>query len=120
MALAGLTLAFVGENTPDEIRELAKENFRRLGENYACAIKTASMNLEELRDHLEFVCGPELQPEDRTNKPRGEVVAIGHFGNFELYARFVQWCPAYDCAATYRGLAIYCGVGGVPGRWNME
>src|SRR5205085_7495920 len=28
----------------------------------------------------------------------------GHFGNFELYARFGQLAPAYQCATTYRGL----------------
>jgi KDO2-lipid IV(A) lauroyltransferase len=31
-------------------------------------------------------------------------VAIGHFGNFELYARFSQLCPAYQCGTTYRAL----------------
>jgi KDO2-lipid IV(A) lauroyltransferase len=31
-------------------------------------------------------------------------VAIGHFGNFELYARFGQFVPLFKCAATYRAL----------------
>jgi KDO2-lipid IV(A) lauroyltransferase len=31
-------------------------------------------------------------------------VAIGHFGNFELYARFGQFVPIFKCAATYRAL----------------
>jgi len=104
VAIAGLTQVFGAEKSRAEIRELARENFRRLGENYACAIKTASMSMEALRPHLEFVCGPELLQLPSNTKPRSYVVAIGHFGNFELYARWKQLCPAYECATTYRGL----------------
>jgi KDO2-lipid IV(A) lauroyltransferase len=32
------------------------------------------------------------------------VAAIGHFGNFELYARFGEFVPPYLCGTTYRGL----------------
>jgi len=104
VALDGLMQAFGKEKSPAEIRALVRENFRRLGENYACAIKTASMSLEELRPHLEFVCGPELLQPPSALKPASQVVAIGHFGNFELYARFGQLCPAYRCGTTYRAL----------------
>jgi KDO2-lipid IV(A) lauroyltransferase len=104
VALASLGHAFGAEKSPAEIRALAQENFRRLGENYACAIKTASMTLAELQPHLEFVCGPELTAPPPDRPPPSQVVAIGHFGNFELYARFGQLCPAYQCATTYRGL----------------
>ena len=37
-----------------EVRELVKENFRRIGESYACGVKTASMSADELRPHLEL------------------------------------------------------------------
>src|SRR6188474_2625251 len=60
VALTGLTHAFGREKSPAEIRALAQENFRRLGENYASAIKTASMTMEQLRRHFELVCEPEL------------------------------------------------------------
>ncbi|HEY1490970.1 MAG TPA: hypothetical protein VGF90_08015, partial [Verrucomicrobiae bacterium] len=52
-----LTMCF-GEKSKHEIRALVKENFRRIGENFACAAKTASMTFEELRPHVEFV-GPQ-------------------------------------------------------------
>src|SRR5512138_2566795 len=42
------------EKSAAETRALARENFRRIGENFACAIKTAAMTLEELRPHVEF------------------------------------------------------------------
>ena len=136
VAVKNLTLCFGREKSPIEIRALARENFRRLGENYSCAVKTAAMTPDELRAHVEFTgvellvpagvaeagtrTGPTTTPEacetgsrqdtpvrqgpaTAGGKPRTVVVAIGHFGNFELYARFGQFVPAYQCATTYRG-----------------
>jgi KDO2-lipid IV(A) lauroyltransferase len=98
VTLSNLTMCFGNEKSPDEIRALARENFRRIGENFASAVKTAAMTFDELRPHVEFANTDRLQP------PRRIVVAIGHFGNFELYARFHQFAPGYQCATTYRAL----------------
>jgi lauroyl/myristoyl acyltransferase len=104
VTLRNLTLVFGGEKPPAEIRELAREHFRRLGENYLCAIKTAAMTADELRPHLEFI-GTERLPQQTGGAPLPNVVvAIGHFGNFELYARFQDVRPDYQCAVTYRAL----------------
>ena len=46
VALHNLTMCFGGEKSPAEIRALARENFRRIGENFACAVKTAAMSFE--------------------------------------------------------------------------
>ena len=99
VALKNLTACFGAEKSPEEIRVLAKENFRRLGENYFCAIKTAAMSIGQLRDSVEFVADYGL-----LSLPGNMVVAIGHFGNFELYARFNQLAPTHQCATTYRAL----------------
>jgi KDO2-lipid IV(A) lauroyltransferase len=56
------------------------------------------MDFEALRPHVEFVGTERLLP------PRRVVNAGGHFGNFELYSRFKDLAPAYQCAATYRAL----------------
>ncbi len=98
VALNNLAMCFGGEKSPEEIHALARENFQRLGENFASAVKTAAMTFDELRPHLEFANTERLQP------PRRIVGAIGHFGNFELYARFHQFFPGYQCATTYRAL----------------
>ncbi len=98
VALNNLTMCFGNEKPPEEIRALARENFRRIGENFACAVKTAAMTFDELRPHVEFANTERLQP------PRRVVGAIGHFGNFELYARFHHFAPGYQCATTYRAL----------------
>jgi KDO2-lipid IV(A) lauroyltransferase len=99
-----LTLVFGKEMSPEQIRALAKENFRRIGENYACAIKTSAMTAEQLKPHVEFA-GIERLPSKTGDAPLANVVvAIGHFGNFELYARFHDARPEYQCATTYRAL----------------
>lgn len=103
VTLRNLSMCFGKEYSPMEIRSLARENFRRIGESFACAVKTASMTLEQLRPHVQFVA-PEFVSRPPEPKPESVVVAIGHFGNFELYARFGQFAPAYKCATTYRGL----------------
>jgi len=102
VALSNLMMCLGQEKSPAEIRALARENFRRIGENFACGIKTAAMGFDELRARVEFVGDSRIisPPAD----PQGVVAAIGHFGNFELYARFGQFAPAYKCATTYRGL----------------
>jgi lauroyl/myristoyl acyltransferase len=104
VALRNLTMCFGGEKSAAEIRALARENFRRIGENFACAAKTASMSFEELRPHVEFVGNARIISPPPGEKPQSVVAAIGHFGNFELYARFHQFAPNYLCATTYRAL----------------
>jgi KDO2-lipid IV(A) lauroyltransferase len=104
VALDNLTQCFGAEKSPAEIRELALENFRRIGENYVCAIKTASMTAAELKPHIEFAGGTGLPQKVGDSPPPNLIMAIGHFGNFELYARFHDLRPDYQCATTYRAL----------------
>jgi Kdo2-lipid IVA lauroyltransferase/acyltransferase len=104
VALRNLTMCFGHEKSPAELRALAHENFRRIGENFACAVKTAAMSFEELRQRVEFVGNTRITSPPADWKGQSVVAAIGHFGNFELYARFGQFAPAYKCATTYRGL----------------
>jgi lauroyl/myristoyl acyltransferase len=98
VTLDNLQKCFGGEKSEAEILALAKENFCRIGENYCCAIKTAGMTIEELKPHVEFLKPERIQP------PRRMVMAIGHFGNFELYARFQNLSSGYQLATTYRAL----------------
>src|SRR5712664_631454 len=77
VAVRNLTMCFGQERSDAEIRALARENFHRLGESYACAIKTAAMTIEQLRPHVEFVAPPLLTGCAAEEKPRSVVVAIG-------------------------------------------
>jgi KDO2-lipid IV(A) lauroyltransferase len=101
VARRNLFQCFGGQKSAKEIEQIARENFRRIGENFASAIKTAAMTFEQLAPHVEFVAPPSFVSPPG---PQRVVAAIGHFGNFELYARFGQFAPAYKCATTYRGL----------------
>src|SRR5438046_4407965 len=87
VALENLRRCFA-EKSPAEIRALAKENFRRVGESYGCAVKTARMSDSALKGVLE-VTGAEkaCQPLPGQEPPRSYIMAIGHFGNLEVYAR---------------------------------
>jgi KDO2-lipid IV(A) lauroyltransferase len=103
VVLDNLTMCFGKEMSLEEIRATAKENFRLIGENYMSAVKTAGMNWERLRSHIEFT-GFERLPRNSPAAPVNAVMAIGHFGNFELYARIQHIRPDYQGATTYRGL----------------
>ena len=104
VALRNLTMCFGQEQSPAQLRALARENFRRIGENFACAVKTSAMSLEAIRPRVEFVADARVMSPPPGQEPQGIVAAIGHFGNFELYARFGQFAPAYRSATTYRAL----------------
>ena len=104
VALQNLQMCFGGEKPAAEIRAIAKENFRRIGENYAGAIKTAAMTPGQMLPHFVFTGAGKILPHEANAGPQSRIVAIGHFGNFELYARFGQFVPIFKCATTYRGL----------------
>lgn len=103
VAIENLTAALGTEKSPAEIRAIVREHFKRLGENYCCAIKTASMDWPDLKHRVEFTGCEHVMPVP-TMSPASVIMAIGHFGNFELYARYMQFLPAFQCATTYRAL----------------
>lgn len=100
VALSNLERVFGREKSEQERRDIARENFRRLGENYLCALKTAAMSAEALKERVEWVGLKEAMPADATSA----VGVIGHFGNFELYARVREQLPGWNAATTYRAL----------------
>lgn len=104
VTLRNLSMCFGNEKSADEVRELARENFRCIGESYACAVKTAAMTVEGLEPHVEFVDKSGISSAAASRKRKNFVVAIGHFGNFELYARLSRFILGYQFATTYRGL----------------
>jgi len=104
VAVRNLTQVLGRDQSPRTIRSLAREHFRRLGENYCSAIKTAAITAEQLRPHLRFVGTEILHSSPDGTPPCSRVIALGHFGNFELYARFGQFAPEFQCLTTYRAL----------------
>ncbi|MGN6555484.1 MAG: lysophospholipid acyltransferase family protein [Verrucomicrobiota bacterium] len=104
VVVSNLTMCFGKEKSAAAIRALARENFKRLGENFASAVKTAAMSAEELQPFFSFIGVEKVLPNGTLINDQNRIFAIGHFGNFELYARFAQYMPGAKCATTYRGL----------------
>ena len=104
VAIRNLQMCLGAEKSWDEIRALARENFKRLGENYCSAIKTAVMSEEDLHPHFIFNDAEKIATSVCRLPSRNGVFAIGHFGNFELYARCIHSMPEFKFATTYRGL----------------
>lgn len=104
VTIENLTRCFAREMSQTEIQALALENFKRLGENYCCAVKTSSMTLPEVRKICEVSGLEKLSRTPASNVLGNRVVAIGHFGNFELNAILGQSIPSLRPATTYRGL----------------
>jgi KDO2-lipid IV(A) lauroyltransferase len=104
VALANLDRCLGRELSRRQIRILARENFRRIGENFACGVRTAAMTDAEVRKVVEVRGADKLMnPATRADRPSC-LVAIGHFGNFELFARCGMYVPGYRFATTYRAL----------------
>jgi len=86
------------ELKPQEVQALALENFRRIGEAYACAIRTPGMDPSELLGRIEFVGLDDLLQSGAERL----VVATGHFGGFDLLAHVQGHWPNWRLATTYR------------------
>lgn len=104
VALQNLQRCFGRDKSAKEIRALARENFRRIGENFASAIKMASMPSAELERYCECAGVSKILEPKTQRGCASRIVAIGHFGNFELYARLAAGLPGFQPATTYRGL----------------
>ena len=103
VALSNLARCFP-EKTGTEHHALAKENFRRIGENMACAIRTSRCKAEEINAILEVAGVNKLRFPPEGTAPESRIVAIGHFGNFELFAHCFLFVRGYRFATTYRAL----------------
>lgn len=100
IALQNLERVFGTEKSAEERCEIARENFRRLGENYLTSIKTPSLSPAAMAPHMEIVGFN--KSECPTGRPM--VVAIGHFGNFEVFSRVKDLIPEQRIGTTYRAL----------------
>ncbi len=103
VAMKNIELCFP-EKSSSEVRALVKENFKRVGESYTSAIKTASMSEEQVAKRLECVEPSGLLSPQEVKDSNNILFAVGHFGNFELYPQLGLFWPDYRSVSTYRGL----------------
>jgi len=104
VARENLRHAFAGEKTLREIRALAVENFRRIGEAFACAAKTSGMSQATLSKVVTCTGQENLGPWIDGQLPLNRVFATGHFGNFEILTAQPDLYQGYRIATTYRAL----------------
>ena len=104
IAVNNLTNSLGNYHSESEITSIAKENFRRLGEVYLSVLKTAHISLKNLSDILSVKGLEHLDLSQRNDGLNPSFMfAIGHFGNFELYANAGLFAPEFDVGTTYRG-----------------
>ncbi len=104
VALANLTRCFFNEKSAAEIKAIAKENFRRLGEVYCCSVKSAAMSDDEIKTIFAVKGGEKIPATEPDGRLTNRAFTGGHFGNFELFTRVSAFIPGYRCLATYRGI----------------
>jgi lauroyl/myristoyl acyltransferase len=102
VALKNLTMCFGQEKSAAEIEAIARENFRRLGETYACTVKTYMMPWKKLEPHIELAGIEHVLPREAGPQAQSRILALGHFGHFELCSNFVHFVPSFKLATTYR------------------
>ena len=103
VALDNLRHAFPATDPADRLA-IARENFRRIGENYASALRAATLRWEQLAPRVDLTgLAPAVAILDR-HPDRSVVVALGHFGNFELFTWIKVAFPGVQLATTYRAL----------------
>jgi len=104
VALQNLHASFPEKNE-GEIRKIARENFRRLGETYSCVLKAGRMKENEISEILTIEGYEEFENILKENPEERIILAAGHFGNFELFSWLKLAAPSVrQWITTYRGL----------------
>jgi KDO2-lipid IV(A) lauroyltransferase len=102
VALRNIQMAFP-DWTPSRVRAVALENFKRIGEGFAASIKLGGMKWEAIEQLCEFHGREHVNPSGG-NPPPGMIVALGHFGCFDLFAWATRLLPGFRSMTTYRAL----------------
>ena len=104
VALENLAAAFPEKNE-SEIQQIAREHFQRLGETYASILKTGGMDAEGIRRIVTFKGCEKIEGIYAADPDARVVLAIGHFGNFELFLWIKLALPSgQNWLTTYRAL----------------
>src|SRR5579883_1028064 len=104
VAIRNLTMCLGKEKSPEEIRAIARENFKRIGESFSCPVKMAVMNPASVAERIELAGAEKMLPPGGAPLATSVVVAIGHFGNFEACAHMKGHLPSHQFATTYRAV----------------
>jgi lipopolysaccharide heptosyltransferase II len=104
LATRNLEIAFANEKSPDELRQLVRRHFRRLGANLLCSAKLTQMSPEQILKHVEVENIESMAREFRTGVP--VVLILSHLGTWEVFA---QLMPKF--VGFVRNSSVYQGLG---------
>ena len=104
VAVNNLLASLGNSHSKKEIISIARENFCRIGEVYFSALKTAAIPTEEIGSVLSTKGEKNISLAKRKDGSLPSFLfALGHFGNFELFAKSGVFVPGFDLSTTYRG-----------------
>jgi KDO2-lipid IV(A) lauroyltransferase len=87
----------------ERVRAVAREHFKRVGEGFAASVKLGGMEWKAIEALCEFHGHEMLNPSGKLPPP-GMLVALGHFGCFDLFAWATRLMHGFRCMTTYRAL----------------
>ncbi|MBP9854236.1 MAG: mitochondrial fission ELM1 family protein [Candidatus Omnitrophica bacterium] len=90
LSYANLNMAFAGEKTPEELRNISKTLFRNIGQNIIELFRLPLMN-KKLFEKYVAIDGKE-NIDDALKKGKGCILLAFHFGSWEMANIF---CPMY-------------------------
>ena len=104
LATRNLEIAFANEKSPRELRQLARQHFRRLGANLLCSAKLTQMPPEKILERVEIENIEAMAREFRAGVPT--VLVLSHLGTWEVFA---QLMPKF--VGFVRNASVYQGLG---------
>jgi lipopolysaccharide heptosyltransferase II len=104
LATRNLEIAFANEKSPRELRQLARQHFRRLGANLLCSAKLTQMPPEQILERVEVENIESMAREFRARVP--VVLILSHLGTWEVFA---QLMPKF--VGFVRNASVYQGLG---------
>ena len=104
VAVNNLLASLGNSHSKMEIISIARENFCRIGEVYFSALKTAAIPTEKIGSVLSSKGRENISlTKQKDGSLPSFLFALGHFGNFELYAKSGVFVPGFELSTTYRG-----------------
>ncbi|OHE79097.1 MAG: hypothetical protein A3F67_05085 [Verrucomicrobia bacterium RIFCSPHIGHO2_12_FULL_41_10] len=104
LAKQNLSIAFGEKLTSCEIDRLTRKNFTTLGANIICSIKIPAMSEEAIRSIFTIENQENWNAAIDHQHGHGTVVALSHFGNWELNAQLAIFAKPRSSGAIYQPL----------------
>ncbi len=103
LALRNLRIAFEGEKSDPEIRQLTRQHFQTLGRNFFCSMKIALMPTEAVERCVSYEGREHILKAVADGK--GVITTIAHLSNWELLSQIPSLGPGIPRSTLYQSLS---------------